>query len=85
MILQAKGRRKTGFQPDSTLTCNPHCPYFVSESFINFNSLIMETLNNLFHVGGPLFMGILTILLLILLATAVVFAIYISNGKAHKL
>ncbi len=44
----------------------------------------MDTLNNLFHVGGPLFMGILTILLLILLATAIIFAIYIINGKAQK-
>ena len=43
----------------------------------------MNTLDNLFHQGGPLFMGILTILLLILLATAVIFAIYISNGKAQ--
>ena len=43
----------------------------------------MNTLNNLFHQGGPLFMGILTILLLILLATAVIFAINISNGKAQ--
>ncbi|MFO7671688.1 MAG: MotA/TolQ/ExbB proton channel family protein [Bacteroidales bacterium] len=44
----------------------------------------MNSLNNLFHVGGPLFMGILTILLLILLATSVGFAIFISNGKAQK-
>lgn len=44
----------------------------------------MDTLSNLFHTGGPLFMGILTILLLILLATAVIFAINISNGKAQK-
>lgn len=43
----------------------------------------MNTLNNLFHQGGPLFMGILTILLLILLATAVIFAINISNGKVQ--
>ena len=43
----------------------------------------MNTLDNLFHQGGPLFMGILTILLLILLATAVIFAIYIFNGKAQ--
>ena len=43
----------------------------------------MNTLDNLFHQGGPLFMGILTILLLILLATAVIFAINISNGKAQ--
>ena len=44
----------------------------------------METLDNLFHVGGPLFMGILTILLLIILATTVVFAILIASGKAMK-
>lgn len=43
----------------------------------------MNTLDNLFHQGGPLFMGILTILLLILLATAVIFAIYISKGKTQ--
>lgn len=41
----------------------------------------METLNNLFHYGGPLFMGILTILFLIILATSVVFAILIFTGK----
>jgi len=44
----------------------------------------METLDNLFHQGGPLFMGILTILLLIILAMAVVFALFISTGKALK-
>lgn len=44
----------------------------------------MDTLNNLFHMGGPLFMGILTILLIILLATAVVFAILIFNGRAAR-
>lgn len=44
----------------------------------------MDTLDNLFHMGGPLFMGILTILLLILLATSVLFAIYIFNGKAQR-
>ncbi len=43
----------------------------------------MNTLDNLFHQGGPLFMGILTILLVILLATAVIFAIYISKGKTQ--
>ena len=43
----------------------------------------MNTLDNLFHQGGPLFMGILTILLLILLAAAVIFAIYISKGKSE--
>lgn len=35
-------------------------------------------------MGGTLFMGILTILLLVLLATTVVFAISISSGKAQK-
>ncbi len=44
----------------------------------------MNTLDNLFHQGGPLFMGILTILLLILLATAVIFAINIFSGKSQK-
>ena len=44
----------------------------------------MDTLDNLFHMGGPLFMGILTILLLILLATTVIFAIFILNGKARN-
>ncbi|MDX2432792.1 MAG: MotA/TolQ/ExbB proton channel family protein [Bacteroides sp.] len=43
----------------------------------------MDTLTNLFHTGGALFMGILTILLLILLATAVIFAISIFSGKAQ--
>lgn len=45
----------------------------------------METLDNLFHVGGPLFMGILTILLLIILATTVVFALLIASGKALEI
>ncbi len=40
--MQAKRRWKTGLQPDSTLTGIPHCPYFVSESFINFNSNYYE-------------------------------------------
>lgn len=44
----------------------------------------MDTLENLFHMGGPLFMGILTILLLIILATTVLFAIYIYGAKAQK-
>jgi len=44
----------------------------------------METLNNLFHYGGPLFMGILTILLLILLAITVVFVILITRGKTGE-
>lgn len=45
----------------------------------------MDTLNNLFHVGGPLFMGILTTLLLLLLAMAVAFAVYIISGRARKM
>ena len=44
----------------------------------------MDTLGNLFHMGGPLFMGILTILLLILLAVAVYFAIQIFSGKSQQ-
>ena len=36
----------------------------------------------LFYMGGPLFMGILTILLLILLVLTVVFVLYIVSGKA---
>lgn len=44
----------------------------------------MDTLDNLFHMGGPLFMGILTILLLILLAATVFFAIQIFSGKAQQ-
>ena len=42
----------------------------------------MNTLDNLFHMGGPLFMGILTILLIILLLITVVFITYIVSGKA---
>jgi hypothetical protein len=45
----------------------------------------MDTLNNLFHVGGPLFMGILTSLLALLLAVAVMFAVYIISGRARKM
>ncbi len=45
----------------------------------------MDTLNNLFHVGGPLFMGILTTLLALLLAVSVVFAVYIISGRARKM
>jgi len=44
----------------------------------------MDTLDNLFHMGGPLFMGILTILLIILLASAVLFAVQIFRGKARQ-
>ena len=36
----------------------------------------------LFYMGGPLFMGILTLLLLILLVLTVVFILSISSGKA---
>ncbi len=41
----------------------------------------METLDNLFHMGGPLFMGILTVLLMVILAMAVMFFISILSGK----
>ena len=37
---------------------------------------------NLFHMGGPLFMGILTVLLVVLLAVSVYFFITIASGKA---
>lgn len=37
---------------------------------------------NLFYTGGPLFMGILTLLLVILLAISVYFLISIASGKA---
>jgi biopolymer transport protein ExbB/TolQ len=37
---------------------------------------------NLFHMGGPLFMGILTVLLVVLLAVSVYFFIAIASGKA---
>ena len=36
----------------------------------------------LFYMGGPLFMGILTTLLVIMLATSVYFFVKISSGKA---
>ena len=36
----------------------------------------------LFYMGGPLFMGILTILLVILLVITVVFILSIASGKA---
>jgi biopolymer transport protein ExbB/TolQ len=45
----------------------------------------MDTLNNLFHMGGPLFMGILTILLVLVLTLAIVFAIWIITGRIQKL
>lgn len=45
----------------------------------------MDTLNNLFHLGGPLFMGILTILLILLLLAAVLFIIPIVNGRALRM
>ncbi len=45
----------------------------------------MNTLDNLFHQGGPLFMGILTVLLALLLLTTVVLIIYIVTGKANHL
>ena len=38
---------------------------------------------NLFYMGGPLFMGILTFLLVVLLAVSVYFFITISSGKAN--
>jgi biopolymer transport protein ExbB/TolQ len=37
---------------------------------------------NLFYMGGPLFMGILTFLLVVLLAVSIYFFISISSGKA---
>jgi len=45
----------------------------------------MDTLANLFHVGGPLFMGILTCLLISILAMGVIFAILITNGRAARM
>lgn len=39
-------------------------------------------MKELFYMGGPLFMGILTILLVILLAVTVYFIMAISSGKA---
>jgi biopolymer transport protein ExbB/TolQ len=38
---------------------------------------------NLFHMGGPLFMGILTFLLVVMLAVSVYFFVAISSGKAN--
>jgi len=39
-------------------------------------------MKDLFNMGGPLFMGILTTLLVIMLATAVYFFLRITSGKA---
>ena len=44
----------------------------------------MDTLNNLFHQGGPLFMGILTVLLVILVAMAAIFMVLIATGRASQ-
>jgi len=44
----------------------------------------MNTLNNLFHQGGPLFMGILTILLILIVAVTVFFTWMILSGRAVK-
>ncbi|MGW8314458.1 MAG: MotA/TolQ/ExbB proton channel family protein [Bacteroidales bacterium] len=37
---------------------------------------------NLFYMGGPLFMGILTTLLVIMLAVSIYFLVSIASGKA---
>ena len=39
---------------------------------------------NLFYMGGPLFMGILTSLLVVMLAVSVYFLIAITSGKATE-
>jgi hypothetical protein len=39
-------------------------------------------MKELFYMGGPLFMGILTVLLVILLAVTVYFVVLIGSGKA---
>jgi len=39
---------------------------------------------DLFYMGGPLFMGILTFLLVVLLAVSVYFFISIASGKADE-
>jgi len=39
-------------------------------------------MKELFYMGGPLFMGILTVLLVILLAVTIYFVMVISSGKA---
>jgi len=41
-------------------------------------------MKELFYMGGPLFMGILTVLFVIILATAVYFAYAIGTGKAEE-
>ena len=41
-------------------------------------------MKELFYMGGPLFMGILTVLLVILLAVTVYFATLIAAGKAGE-
>jgi len=41
-------------------------------------------MKNLFYMGGPLFMGILTILLLVLLAMTVYFVFNLITGNAGK-
>ena len=45
----------------------------------------MDTLDNLFHQGGPLFMGILTTLLVILLAMTGAFIAFIVSGRANRM
>ncbi len=40
---------------------------------------------NLFYMGGPLFMGILTFLLVVLLAVSTYFFISIASGKADEI
>jgi sorbitol-specific phosphotransferase system component IIC len=46
---------------------------------------MMDTLDNLFHQGGPLFMGILTTLLLVLLAMTGAFIAFIVSGRAKQM
>jgi biopolymer transport protein ExbB/TolQ len=41
-------------------------------------------MKELFYMGGPLFMGILTVLFVIMIATAVYFAYVIGTGKAGE-
>jgi hypothetical protein len=45
----------------------------------------MNTLDHLFHQGGPLFMGILTILLGVVLTVAIIFLLMILNGRAARM
>ncbi|GAA0892208.1 hypothetical protein GCM10009122_18870 [Fulvivirga kasyanovii] len=40
-------------------------------------------MTKLFIEGGPAFMGILTLVLLVILALAVVNAVYLASGKGH--